>query len=142
MKTAFFILVAAATFVAHISVWAQASGSLYDSRQGVIKGTSPGIVVIPARNSPTAASAAAPSASAAGPATQPAGPKASAPAPASASAPKAESAAAPLKWGEPPSGQPLSAARRLDSPTVGIPIPFTQGAASQPAGKAPPKPGG
>ena len=142
MKTALLILAVGAALAAHMPVRAQPGGSLYDSRQGVIKGTSPGIVVIPARNAQTAASAAASSASAAGPATQATGPKAGASAPAAASAPKAEGAGAPLKWGEPPSGQPLSAARRLDSPTVGIPIPFTQGAASQPAGKGPPKPGG
>jgi len=142
MKTALLILAAGAAFAAHLSIRAQTGGSLYDSRQGVIKGTSPGIVVIPARNAQTAASAAAPSASAAGPATQATGPKAGASTAAAGSAPTAQSAGAPFRWGDPPTGQPLSEARKLDSPTVGIPIPVGGSAASQPAGKSPPKPGG
>lgn len=139
MKTAFLVLAAGAVFAAHMSVRAQ--GSLYDSRQGVIKGTSPGIVVIPART-PQAPAAAASSASAAGAATQATGAKAGASAATAGSAPTAQSAGAPFKWGDPPTGQPLNEARKLDSPTVGIPIPISGGAASQPAGKSPPKPGG
>jgi hypothetical protein len=139
MKPVFFVLAAGAMFAAHMSVNAQ--GSLYDSRQGVIKGTSPGIVVIPARP-PQAPAAAASSASAAGAASQATGAKAGASAAAAGSAPAAQSAAAPFTWGAPPTGQPLNEARKLDSPTVGIPIPVGGGAASQPAGKSPPKPGG
>ncbi len=140
MKAAFFFLAVGATLAAPMPVGAQASGSLYDSRQGVIKGTSPGIVIIPARN-PQAPAAAASSASAAAAATPASGTKASPPA-AAGSAPAAPGAAAPFTWGEPPTGQPLSTARKLESPTIGIPIPVGGGAASQPAGKAPPKPGG
>jgi hypothetical protein len=147
MKTAYLILAAGATFAAHISVKAEPTGSLYESRQGVIKGTSPGIVIIPARNpQPTAAGASSASAAATGAATgaatQSTAPKAGASAPAAGSAPAAQSAGAAIKWGEPPTGQPLSEARKLDSPTVGIPIPIGGTAASQPAGKSPPKPGG
>lgn len=140
MKTAILILAGGAALAAHLSVSAQSGGSLYDSRQGVIKGTSPGIVIIPARNPQSAAAAAStPAAAAATPTT---GPKAGASAAAAGSAPTAHSAGAPFKWGEPPTGQPLSEARKLDSPTVGIPIPVGGSAASQPAGKSPPKPGG
>jgi pilus assembly protein FimV len=143
MKTAFFVLAAGALFAAHMSVRAQ--GSLYDSRQGIVKGTSPGIVIIPARNpqaSAAAAASAASSASAAGAATQATGPKAAASAAAAGSAPTAQNGSAPFTWGAPPSGQPLSEARKLDSPTLGIPIPVSGGTASRPAGNSPPKPGG
>ena len=45
-----------------------------------------------------------------------------------------------LKVGSPPSGQPISSARRLTSPTLGITLPTAAKAASQPAAKADPKP--
>jgi len=141
MKTAFLILAAGTTLAAHMPVRAEPGTSLYDSRLGITKGTSPGIVIIPARNPQTPAAAAS-SASAPGAATQATGPKAGAPAAAAGSAPVAEGAGAPLKWGDPPSGQALNEAKRLDSPTQGIALPTAGSAASQPAGKAPPKPGG
>ncbi len=125
MKPAIFVLVAGSALAAHMLVRAESGGSLYDSRLGVIKGTSPGIVVIgPGRNSQApAVAASSASASAAG------------------STPLAERTGALLKWGEPPSGQALNAAKRLDSPAQGITLP-SSGSASQPAGKVPPKPGG
>jgi hypothetical protein len=141
MKAAYFLLAVGATLAVPMPVRAQSGGSLYDSRQGVIKGTSPGIVIIPTRNPQTPAATAS-SASAAAAATPASGPKASAPAAAAGSAPAAQSGGSPFKWGAPPTGQPLSTARKLESPTVGIPIPVGGSAASQPAGKAPPKPGG
>lgn len=131
MKTALLILAAGATFAAHMPVQAETGGSLYESRLGVIKGTAPGIVVIGAgRSSPAAAAS---SASGAAAATQTTAQKAGAPAPAASAVSLAERAGAVLKWGDPPSGQALNSAKRLDSPTQGIVLPSAGSAASQPA---------
>jgi len=152
MKTAFLILAAASTLATYPLVRAQSSGSLYDSRLGVIKGTSPGIVIFDSKRSPQPPAAAASSApaaaassasAAAGGASQPAARKADTPVAAAPTAPLAERAGALLRaWGDPPSGQPLNAAKRLDSPTQGITLPSASRAASQADGKAPPKAGG
>ncbi len=131
MKTALFILAAGATLGAHMLVQAETGGSLYESRLGIIKGTSPGIVIIGAgRSSPAAAAASAASGAAA---IQTTALKAGAPAPAASAVPLAERAGALLKWGDPPSGQALNSAKRLDSPTQGIVLPSAGSSASQPA---------
>lgn len=107
----------------HALALAQSGGSLNDARNAINKGTSPGIVIIGAKRRAPEASAAAASASAP---TQ---------TPAAAATPLAERVGAALKLGDPPSGLPLSAARRLDSPSLGIAIPSARPAASQPAAK-------
>jgi len=132
MKTTLLILAAAGAMAPHAASQAQSSGSLNDARSAIAKGTAPGIVIIGAkRRAPeasTAASAASASAAAPASATAP-------PAPTAAATPLAERIGAAIKWGDPPSGQPLNAARRLDSPNLGIALPSIRPAASQPAPK-------
>ena len=131
MKTQLLVLAAAATLATHALSQAPSGGSLNDARSAITKGTAPGIVIIGAKRRPPEASAAASAASAG--AAAPA-PSAAAPV-AAAATPLAERVGAAIKWGDPPSGQPLNAARRLDSPTLGIALPSARPAASQPAAK-------
>ena len=70
-----------------------AHGSLNDARSAITKGTGPGIVIIGAKRRPVEASAAAPAAAAA--------------------TPLAEGVGAAVRWGDPPSGQPLKAANLI-----------------------------
>ena len=140
MKTTHALFVACLVVAPHALVHAE--GSLIESRQAIIKGTAPGIVIWDGGRSPqapaaTASSAAATGATGAG--TPKPGQKAEAPAAAASSVPLVNRLGGLFKWGAPPSGQPLSSARRLDSPTLGIPLPTQASAASQPAGKEPPK---
>ncbi len=130
MKTTLLILAAAGAMAPHAASQAQSSGSLNDARSAIAKGTAPGIVIIGAKRRAPEASTAASAASAAAPtsATAP-------PAPTAAATPLAERIGAAIKWGDPPSGQPLNAARRLDSPNLGIALPSIRPAASQPAPK-------
>ncbi|MES2959249.1 MAG: hypothetical protein V4792_13750 [Pseudomonadota bacterium] len=136
MKTLVPTLAAGLTLAMSALVMAQ-GGSLNDARMGVIKGTAPGIVIFDFARRPQAPSAAASAASAAGGANPATAQKRDA----ADARPASEGLGSMLKWGEPPSGRPLNAARRLDSPSLGIPLP-TGGAASQPAGSGQPKPGG
>ena len=122
MKTQLLILAAAATLATPALAQAQSGGSLNDARSAITKGTAPGIVIIGTKRRPPEASAASTAAAAAAPA-------------AAAATPLAERVGAAVKWGDPPSGQPLNAARRLDSPTLGIALPSARPAASQPATK-------
>lgn len=124
MKTDLLVLAAAATLAMHVPAQAQSGGSLNDARSAITKGTAPGIVIIGAKRRAPEPSTAASEAR-----------KGDAAAPATVSAPLAERVGAALKWGDPPSGQPLNAARRLDSPTLGIPLPSVRPAASQPTAK-------
>ncbi len=148
MKTILMVLAAVATLATHALSQAQTGGSLNDARSAITKGTAPGIVIIGAKRRAPEASAAASAATASAPvaaaaaasagAATPAAPrKAEAPAaPAAAAAtPLAERVGAALKWGDPPSGLPLNAARRLDSPSLGIALQPAKPAASQPAAK-------
>jgi hypothetical protein len=119
-----------------------AQGNLNDARNAVRKGTTEGIVLIPARKPPEAA---APAASAASAATTTAT-KAATAAPGGAvaapgAAPAAPAAAKPsflgglfdnIRLTNPPSGQPLQAAKRDESASRGIPLP-TAASASRPA---------
>jgi hypothetical protein len=144
MKTLLIVLAAAATLVTHALSHAQTGGSLNEARSAITKGTAPGIVIIGAKRRPPEASAAASAAAAAAPvatATATTGSGAAAPATArkadtpAAATPLAERVGAALKWGEAPGGLPLNAARRLDSPTLGIPLQSAKPAASQAAAK-------
>lgn len=143
MKTILMVLAAAATLATHALSHAQSGGSLNDARSAITKGTTPGIVIIGAKRRAPEPSAAASAATAADPvaaaSTGAAAPttarKADAPAAPAAATPLAERVGAALKWGDPPSGLPLNAARRLDSPSLGIALPPAKPAASQPAAK-------
>lgn len=143
MKTILMVLAAVATLATHALSQAQTGGSLNDARSAITKGTAPGIVIIGAKRRPPEASAAASAATASAPvaaasagAATPAAPrKAEAPAAPAAATPLAERVGAALKWGDPPSGLPLNAARRLDSPSLGIALQPAKPAASQPAAK-------
>jgi hypothetical protein len=116
--------------------------TLQERRLGIIKGTAPGIVLFGATRPPQAtASAAAPAPAVAAAAASPSTKAAAQPSDPDAK-PLAERLGNALKWGEPPSGQPLSAARRLDSANQGIPLPSAGAAASAPKAGARPKPGG
>jgi hypothetical protein len=144
MKTILMVLAAAATLATHALSQAQSGGSLNDARSAITKGTAPGIVIIGAKRRAPEASAAASAATAsapvaaaasAGSAAPAAVRKAEAPAAPAAATPLAERVGAALKWGDPPSGLPLNAARRLDSPSLGIALQSAKPAASQPAAK-------
>ncbi len=146
MKTILMVLAAVAALATHALSQAQTGGSLNDARSAITKGTAPGIVIIGAKRRPPEASAAASAATASAPvaaaaaasagAAAPAAPrKADAPAAPAAATPLAERVGAALKWGDPPSGLPLNAARRLDSPSLGIALQPAKPAASQPAAK-------
>lgn len=116
---------------------AEPAPSLYESRLGIIKGTAPGIEIIPARKRPAApASAPAASIESANKPAQASAPKAS-PEPAQAS--RSGSVGGVLSWMEPPSGRPLKEAQRLES-TSGIALP-AQGAAPVSGKGKRPKPG-
>jgi hypothetical protein len=120
---------------------AEPTPSLYESRLGVIKGTSPGIEIIPARKRPVAP-ASAPAVGATN--TESADKSSKAPAPKAGPEPAQASRSGPaaglLSWMQPPSGRPLKDAQRLES-SSGIALP-TQGAASGPGKGGRPKPGG
>jgi len=141
MKNAILTLAAGSALAMHTLVLAAEPGrSLQERRLEVLNGTAPGIVLFGSKRPPQAPAAAASSASAAGTAR----PAALAQGEISASGAKPAapaSPAVPLFWAEPPSGKALNDARRLDSPTQGIALPVAGGAASQAAGKEPPKPG-
>lgn len=89
--------------------------SLNDSRLDIIKGSAPGITVIPAPAAASAPGAAAPVAQGAG--GRPASPG----------------------WIAPPTGRPLRDATQLDSPSDGITLPT---APTPPAARKPPTSGG
>ena len=139
MKTSLLVLAATATLAMHVPAQAQSGGSLNDARSAINKGTAPGIVIIGAkRRAPEPSAAASEASAAATPAATGVSPGArngDAAAAPSVATPLAERIGAALKWGDPPSGQPLNAARRLDSPALGIPLPSVSPAASQPTAK-------
>jgi hypothetical protein len=117
---------------------AEPAPSLYESRLGVIKGTAPGIEIIPARKRPAAPASA--------PVSVPAASVDSSGKPAPAAVPKAGAeqvqasrSGGVMSWMEPPSGRPLKEARRLES-SPGIALP-AQDAASAPGKGKRPKPG-
>lgn len=97
----------------------------------VIKGTAPGIVIFPFNRPGTGAVAAAGTASGAASGTA-SGAAWGASAPAAAGR-----SVSPQRWGEPPTGQPLSTMKQLKSGSLGIPLPT---AADKDAEKTPPKP--
>lgn len=104
----------------------EAKPTLQERRLSVIKGTTPGIVILDlgsARGAEPAASSGIP-----------------------AGAPPARDEATPTRWLPtwlsalpPPSGRPLQAARRLDAPDQGIPLP-TAASASQAQASGKPAP--
>ncbi|HET9976045.1 MAG TPA: hypothetical protein VFQ20_01300 [Burkholderiaceae bacterium] len=131
MKTPSALL--AATLALLPALWpalGAAQGNLNDARAAVRKGTTEGIVLIPARKARDPAPAASATTTAGGVATA-----------ASAATPGAPAAAKPSLLGgllenirltNPPSGQSLQAAKRDESASRGIPLPFA-GSASRPA---------
>jgi hypothetical protein len=124
MKTTLtFLVVAATTLTLHGAASAQSVGSLNDARKAVREGTTPGITIIPARKraEPPPAQASAPQS--AGSAAGPAATSASAPAVAQTKTSAGSVTSEILRSLPPPSGTPLNAARRLDSPQLGIPLP-------------------
>jgi len=129
MKTALTFLVVASTALAlQGAASAQSLGSLNDARKAVRDGTTPGITIIPARKSaePAPAQASAPAAAGAKTVAAPVAAGASSAAPAAAAPAKSsvtERTGEILRSLPPPSGTPINAARRLDSPQLGIPIP-------------------
>jgi hypothetical protein len=110
---------------------AEVKKSLNDARQGVIKGTSPGIEIIPARTrapaSANAASAAAVGGSAASSASSSmagaSAPKMAGVAPAADKPFSALREAAANILHEPVSGESMGSAKRLTSPSLGIALP-------------------
>jgi hypothetical protein len=127
MKTAPSFSMAALALAACAAASAQSLGSLNDARAAVRNGTTPGITIIPARKSaePAAAPASVPAATGATSAAAPSARAASAAAPA-AVPPKpsvGQRTSEILRSLPPPSGTPITSAKRLDSPTLGIPIP-------------------
>jgi len=119
----------------HDPVQAESGRSLGETRLEIIRGTSPGITLIPARSraQPPVASASAPAtaASVAG-ATVPA---AKAPVQAGGTPSVLGPMGDWLRWGDAPSGMPMHEAKRLDSPSVGIELP-TAAKNAKPAGDA------
>jgi hypothetical protein len=118
--------------------------SLGAARLGIIKGTSPGIEIIPAGKKAQAPAPAASAASAAAsPAVASSATAGTAKSPSTAAAPattkplEAVREAAAARFSEPVSGDSLGSAKRLTSPALGIPLPTKadkpQGAASAPA---------
>ncbi len=110
---------------------AQSGRSLGQVRNEMNNGTWEGITLIGKRSKPAQAAASAATVSASAPAAE-AGKAAPGAAPSGAAAaavPKASSPAVAeravgwLGWGEPLSGQPLNASKRLDAPQGGIPLP-------------------
>ena len=124
-------LIAASLVAAHGLVWAEGARSLNDARSQINTGTWPGITIFDFKKKPEP-----PAAAASGAGAKPSGPAASVPtvAPATskgASAPASSNAlqsavervSARITNPEPPSNQPMNAAKRLDSPELGIPLP-------------------
>ena len=114
-----------------------ATQSLDDARAAIRKGTAPGITIIPARSkaasAPQAATPATLPASAAAPAaTNGAGGGATGATvrPAVPAAPEGKGLGGFLSTLPPPSGQPMSASKRLNAPDLGIAVP-----ASAPGGR-------
>lgn len=136
---------------------------LNEARGSVIKGQSAGVQLIgprasdaaPSRTAPAAPSAstvptaataaaarpapAAPAAPVTAPTTRPVTTSTAAaapPTPTATAAPATKPATAPAapRWGEPPRGSSMAAGKRLESPSLGIPLPFAGRAASAPAG--------
>jgi hypothetical protein len=104
---------------------AEAKQSLEERRLNVIKGSTPGIVILDLGT----AKRAEPAASASGEVQV----KPSNAAPAAPAAPQGTWASRWLSKLPPPSGRSLNDARRLDAPDQGIPVP-SAASASQPAG--------
>jgi len=128
-----------ATTLALLPALGAAQGNLNDARNAVRKGTTEGIVLIPARKAPDAAPTPTPTAAAASSAASAATGRSPSAVPAAAGA--APAAAKPsfmsglldnIRLTNPPSGQPLQAAKRDESPSRGIPIP-SAASASRPA---------
>jgi hypothetical protein len=113
---------------------ADTKDSLYERRLQVIKGTAPGIVLIPAGDDAPAQQAPTPApapATAAAPAPGTSA-TATAPAPAPAAAPAAKPAGALFSKLPPPTGQSPSAIKNLERKDLGIVLPSSM-SASQPA---------
>jgi hypothetical protein len=127
MKTSLSLLAACLVLAPCGAATAQSLGSLNDARAAVRNGTTPGITIIPARKSaePAAVPASAAASASAKTAATPAVGAASAAAPAAAPAKPsvAERASGILRSLPPPSGTPITSAKRLDSPQLGIPLP-------------------
>lgn len=132
MKTSSIFLIASLAMASTPLV--QAEGTLAERRQALNNGTAPGIVIWDGGRSAKEAPAAVPAAAATGStgATEKASPQGAAAAPATASKPLSERLGGLFNRVPAPSGQPLNAARRLDSPTQGIAVPTQASAASQP----------
>jgi len=103
--------------VSQAALAAEAKQSLEERRLGIIKGSTPGIVILDLRATKQAEPAASASA---GVEAKPA-----------VAAPQGSWASRWLGKLPPPSGRPLNDARRLDAPDQGIPLP-TAASASQP----------
>ncbi len=152
MKPAAVFLFALSALALHAGAAAQAGRSLGDVRNEMNKGTWEGITLIGKRPrtgaAPASAASAVVSGAAAG-ASAPGGAGAGAVAapgaravvaapggPAPEAPPAAERPRSWLGWGEPPSGQPLQAGKRMDAPQGGIALP-TAPAGSSPAAPRP-----
>lgn len=135
MKTAAVLAAAAFVLTVHDPAQAESGRSLGETRLEIIRGTSPGITLIPARTraQPPAASASSPSAAASMAGTPV--PAATAPVQAGGTPSALGPLGAWLRWGDAPSGTPMRDAKRLDSPSVGIELP-TAATNAKPAGDA------
>ena len=151
MKPALTLLAALVTLAVHATALADSGRSLTDVRKEINSGTWSGTTLIEAKPKPKAEPQPSPapgpaSASAGAPPTQPAttAPAVGDSAPQSTTSPPAATGTTSTAkglgvlfgWGEPPTGQPMSAATRLDSPSIGIPLP-TAAAASAAAASTP-----
>jgi len=149
MKPALTLLAALVTLAVHATVLADSGRSLTDVRKEINSGTWSGTTLIEAKPkaAPQPSPASAPASAGAGaPPSQPAtaapvagnsAPQTMPPPPAATGTTStAKGLGALFGWGEPPTGQPMSAATRLDSPSIGIPLP-TAAAASAAAASTP-----
>lgn len=119
MKPVLLLLAAAASLatLAHAQTPAEAPRSLNQARSEVNHGTSPGIVIFKSKAKADGSASAASAASAAAVGAQ-------------APAPVGNRIVERLNLGEPPSGRPLTGAKRLNAPDQGIPLPTAATAAA------------
>jgi hypothetical protein len=131
MKSAFLLLAAGIAFAAQAQT--EPPRSLNKARSEINNGTSPGIVIF--KSKPKAEVPASPASATSTTSTPPA-----ASATAQVPAPLGNRIVERLNLGEPPSGQPMSGAKRLNSPDQGIPLPTAATAAAAAASAAGKKP--
>lgn len=112
MKSVLLLLAAGITLAAQAQT--EPPRSLNQARSQINNGTSPGIVIFKSKPKADTPAAAASAASAA----------------AQAPAPVGNRIVERLNLGEPPSGRPLTGAKRLDAPDQGIPLPTAATAAA------------